>query len=79
MTKSAPHHRSRVDRVIQFFREASADERLAIQFILSREGLLSAFLFTGTPKQARRKRRGNDADVNSSANSQPDRAEGANA
>jgi len=67
MTKPAPARRSRVDRVIQFFREASKDEIKAVILLLQTE-LLIPSEHRG-PKQRRgRKPRLNGADVTTEHN-----------
>jgi hypothetical protein len=76
MTKTAPQRRSQIARVMQFFRTGHPDEISAVIYLLLKEGLIS-----DGPKELRhrRRRRLNETDVNSSANSQPDRAEGVGA
>ena len=84
MTKSAPQRRSRITKVLDFFRTGEAEEIRAVMYLMNgiiakRRDITPDETISVDVPVRRWKRRGNGADVNSSANSQPERAEGANA
>ena len=62
MNKSGPQRRSRVDRVIQFFREASKDEIKAVILLLQMEALI--------PTEQRGAKRGRKSRLNGTISSQ---------
>lgn len=84
MTKTAPQRRSQIARVMDFFRNGSRDEIMAVILLLAKEDTIGDYgihfdALDSLKQPKRRRRRLNGADVNSSANSQPERAEGAGA